>query len=291
MPSIDTGKVSLYYEETGDGSNPIVLVHGIPTDFRAWNATRPAISNHPSFKLIPFSRRLAYPNKNPRTNESTVQNNTDDLADLIRSLNLAQRVHLVGHSFGGYVSLYCASKHPEIFRSLTLVEPAVPSILVENEKSPLQILLLLLTKPSAALSARRFQRGKLKLCLEAYENGDLQKAVKYFYDGIREKDGAFEELPEDIRDMMNENGPSIGELNLEFPVFTKKDAHEIKLPVLLIKGEKSPEWLRAIVDSLGKSIPNARVVEIPGSGHLPHIERSESFNDALFGFVEKDLSR
>jgi pimeloyl-ACP methyl ester carboxylesterase len=288
MPSVDISGVSLYYEDIGSGK-PLVLVHGIPTDFRVWNMQRDALSDHDNFRFLPISRRLAYPNKNsPPSNvkESTVQNNAEDLFTLIKKLELEQ-VNLIGHSFGGFVSLYCAWKHPEFFNSLVLIEPAIPSMLVENENDRFQVLSFLLSRPSAALSARRFQNGKLKQCLEAYEIGDLEKAVRFFYDGIREEEGAFERLPENIRTMMAQNGLTIAELGLEFPVFTKENAKDIKLPVLLIKGEKSPQWLRAIVDSLGKSIATSSIVEIEGSGHLPHLESPTNFNNALFGFLEK----
>ncbi len=277
-------KTRLYHEDTGTGQ-AVMLVHGIPTDYRAWNAQKDTLSGH-NFNMISVSRRLSYPNDANNTNKesSTVQNNAEDIVDLIQGLELKQ-VHLVGHSFGGFVSLYAVWKHPDLFRSLVLVEPAVPSMLVKNESNPLQVLWFLLTNPSAALSARRFQNGKLKLCLKAFSEGDLKRAVIYFYEGIREEDGAFEKLPPNIRDMMNQNGTSIAELGLEFPIFSKKDGNSINLPVLLIKGENSPQWLRAIIDSLGKSIPKSKIVEIPNSGHLPHIEQPKAFNEALTNFL------
>jgi pimeloyl-ACP methyl ester carboxylesterase len=283
---IEVRKTSLYHEDTGTG-RAIVLVHGIPTDYRAWNAQKDTLVSR-NFKMIALSRRLSYPNdvSNIDKESSTVQNNAKDIVDLIQELDLKQ-VHLVGHSFGGFVSLYAVWKHPELFRSLVLVEPAVPSILVKNESNPFQVLWFLLTNPSAALSARRFQNGKLKQCLKAFREGDLKKAVEYFYDGIREENGAFEKLPPSIRDMMNHNGTSVAELGLEFPIFTKKDANSINLPVLLIKGENSPQWLRAIIDSLGKAIPTSKIVEIPNSGHLPHIEEPKAFNDALTNFLSQ----
>ena len=43
MPTVEEGGVSLYYEELGSG-DPVVLVHGIPTDYRAWKGQMEPLS-------------------------------------------------------------------------------------------------------------------------------------------------------------------------------------------------------------------------------------------------------
>jgi len=285
LQTIKVGNVNLSYEERGSG-HAVVMVHGIPTDLRAWSNQLDNFSS--SFRAISISRRHAYPNKNDlKVSDSTVGNNSGDLVSFIQALNL-QPIHLIGHSFGGFVSLFSVWKRPELFRSLVLVEPAVPSILVKNEKSPLQVLAFLFSNFSAAMSARRFQNGNLKLTLKSYEGGDLKNAVKYFYEGIREIVGSFEKLPDPVRSMMLDNGITIGELETEFPIFTKEDARSIKLPTLLVKTQNGPKWLRVIVDGLSKKIPNCSVVDISGSCHLPHLENPTDFNRSVLEFLKKN---
>jgi non-heme chloroperoxidase len=282
--SIKAGSTNLFYSEFGTGE-PLIFVHGIPTDYRIWNAQLKYLSK--SFRAISYSRRYAYPNQNPgNAVDSTIEKNSEDLENLIGVLRL-NRVQLVGHSYGGFVSLFTAWKNPELFRSLVLVEPAVPSILVKNEKNPLEAFAFLLRDPSAAVSARKFQSGKLRAALKAYESGDFYSAVKNFYDGIREKDGAFEAAPTTLQNIMKDNGQTIGELETVFPIFSKEDAKKIAIPTLLVKGQKSPKWLRAIVDGLGKSIPGSSVVEISGAGHFAHADNPEEFNSKLANFVSK----
>ena len=285
VQSVNVGRVSLSYAERGSG-NPVLFVHGIPTDYRIWNSQLAELAN--GFRLISISRRHAFPNKNEvNVLESTVENNSKDLVSLIQQLKL-DKVNLVGHSYGGFIALYTASKHPELFRSLTLIEPSIPSMLVKNEKNPIQVLIFLLTNPSAATSARRFQKGELKLALKAYDSGDYGGAVKHFVDGIKETPGAFEKMAADIQGLMLDNGKTIGELETEFPIFTRSDARRVTIRTLLVKGEKSPKWLQGIVDNLSKSMPNNTVVKISGSGHLPHIENPSEFNARLSEFLKKD---
>lgn len=282
--TIKAGNVSLFVNETGSG-DPIIFVHGIPTDYRIWDSQQAELSKE--FRTISYSRRAAYPNQNPgNATESTIERNSDDLVNLIQGLGIAN-THLVGHSYGGFVSLYTAWKRPELVKSLVLVEPAIPSILVKNEKSPLEVIGFLFSNPGAAMSARRFQNGKLRAALKAYESGDFKAAVKNFYDGIREKDGAFEQAPQSIQKLMLDNGQTIGELESIFPILTKADAAKITIRTLLLKGDQSPKWLRAIVDGLGQSMPKSSVVEVPGSGHLPHIDNPAEFNSKVQNFLTK----
>jgi len=278
------GNADLFVNEKGSGV-PIIFVHGIPTDYRVWDAQVDQFSKN--FRAIAYSRRYAFPNKREgNASDSTVENNSVDLIALVEKLKLPP-VHLVGHSFGGFVSAYTAWKRSDLLRSLVLIEPAIPSILVKNEKSQLEKLWFLLRNPSAALSARRFQTGLLKQSLKAYESGDLRNAVRFFYDGIMESPGAFEKSPADIQKIMIDNGRTIGELETEFPIFTRSDARKISLPTLLVKGENSPKWLQAIVDKLSKSMPNCTAAKISASGHLPHIQNISEFNARLQEFLSK----
>jgi pimeloyl-ACP methyl ester carboxylesterase len=49
----------------------------------------------------------------------------DQLTDMVRREAPGQKVHLVGHSLGGYLSLLAACRHPELARSLVLIDSPV----------------------------------------------------------------------------------------------------------------------------------------------------------------------
>ena len=103
MAAIDVDGVSLFWSERGSGA-PVVFVHGIPTDYRAWDAQVGGISAE--YRAITYSRRYAYPNARAGdVRDSTVENNARDLAGLIQKLE-TRPVHLVGHSYGGFVAAF-----------------------------------------------------------------------------------------------------------------------------------------------------------------------------------------
>jgi len=282
MPSIDVGEASLFYEEKGVGW-PVVFVHGIPTDYRAWSAQIEQFSR--AHRTLAVSRRYASPN--PRQGDladSTVGNNAADLKGLIEKLGIGP-VDLVGHSYGGFVAAYLAAYHHEMVRTLVLVEPAVSTLLVANQKSASQLLALLLRSPSVAIAARRFQGRSLVPSLKALEAGDLGKAVELNVDGVQDWPGAYRKMPEETRRMMLDNARTIAELRTEFPRFTAKEARRISAKTLILNGESTSLWLRKIGDLLAAAVPKAEAVRVPKARHFPHMENPEFFNEKVLAFL------
>jgi len=278
------GETSLAYMETGAGQ-PIIFVHGIPTDYRAWNAQVEAFSSR--YHMIAYSRRLAKPNQNREDYaNSTIENNSADLIGLIQYLKVSP-VHLVGHSYGGFTAAYCAATHPELIRTLVLVEPAVSTILLKDRKNPVQLLSLLLRSPLTAISAAKFQRNSLDPSLAAFDRGDYDTALRLNVDGIMNQKDALDRLPEPARTMMKENEKTVGELKSEPPAFGKDVASRISAPTLLVNGANSPRVLHTIASRLAKAIPHSETAKVPGSAHFPHVEKPQEFNTLVLDFLTK----
>lgn len=282
MPTISLPGVDLFYTESGSGA-PVLFVHGIPTDYRAWDEQVKDLSG--GYRAISVSRRYASPNERKGDLlDSTVNNNAADLKSFIDKLGLAP-VNLVGHSYGGFATAVLAADHPDLVRSLVLVEAAVSTMLVTDEKSIAQMIGLLLRYPAVALSARRFQNRSLYPSLRALKQGQGARATELMVDGIQDRTGAFGELDRSTRQMMLDNCRTIGELNTKFPRFTRVEAAGIACKTLVVNGERSPKWLRKIGELLASSISGSERATIAGSAHFPHIERPAEFNSVLSKFI------
>ena len=263
----------------------MVFVHGIPTDHRAWEAQLAALSSE--FRTVTYSRRYAYPNvRNGDLSDSTIENNASDLAGLIQQLNL-DPVHLVGHSYGGFIAAYLAARQPVLLRSLTLVEPAIASLLLRDPKSRAQAFGLLLRHPRVALSAARFLRTSNDPALEALRANDPIAAVRYNLDGVEDRAGVLGQLPEPIQRMMLDNGKTIQETATPYPNVSREVLAGIQVPTLMVHGQTSALWLRAIAEMAGASIPGCQTVTIPDSGHYPHFQNSAAFNRAVSQFLHR----
>jgi pimeloyl-ACP methyl ester carboxylesterase len=288
LAEIEVGQgIRLFHQDDGAGQ-PVVFVHGLIEDYRVWNHQITSISRQ--YKAVAYSRRFAVPNKNPGdVHDDTVENNVTDLLGLIKNLHIAP-VHLVGRSYGGLISTYFAYKHPELLRSLTLIEPAVFSVLIENPKSAMQRLGLLLTHPSVARDGLKFESNVLKQSVNTLKHGDPQSAVRMLVDGDQGRSGAFEQFSQEFRNMAVENATSIYTFETNWYVLKKDEISRIKVPTLIIRGENTIKSSRYISDSLHKLLSNSAEAVITRSGHFPQTENPEEFNSKLLEFLAKKSS-
>src|SRR5262245_46888036 len=119
LRKVSVGGVELHYVERGKGV-AVLFVHGTLGDYSTWDGQLGPFAE--SYRAIAYSRRYNYPNKNKVRPKHSAVVEAEDLAGLIKKLDLG-KVHLVGHSYGGYAALFLAVKHPELVRTLTLSEP------------------------------------------------------------------------------------------------------------------------------------------------------------------------
>src|SRR5918912_2012324 len=104
---------SVHVETVGRGPR-VVFVHGSVGNGRStWAAQRKLAER---FTLVVPDRPGSPPN--PPVERVDFEEQAPLVADL-----LEDGAHLVGHSYGGVISLYAAGPRPEAVRSLTVIEP------------------------------------------------------------------------------------------------------------------------------------------------------------------------
>lgn len=123
MTTTTPRSAGLHVETWGDGE-PVVLVHGsLAVGDEEWDAQRPLAEQ--GFRLTVFDRR-GYGRSESTTGEDYLVD-ADDICELMRD-----GAHLVGHSYGGFGALFAAARRPEATRSLTLLEPPVTNLDVDD---------------------------------------------------------------------------------------------------------------------------------------------------------------
>ena len=120
LQRITVNGAELEYEVNGTGE-PVLLIHGtgVAATF-APTMTQPALAG---YRLIRFHRRgFAGSARSPVP--FSMKDQAADAVGLLKALGV-QRAHIVGHSFGGCVTLQLALDSPSVAHSLVVMEPPI----------------------------------------------------------------------------------------------------------------------------------------------------------------------
>jgi non-heme chloroperoxidase len=284
LKTIDVNNTNLHYVEVGEhNSQPVIFTPAALTDYRVWQFQTEPFSRE--YRVISYSRRHSYPNKVEEDFHFTGDNNgikqyASDLAELIRKLHLGP-AHLVGHSDGAFVTLFCAMGNPELVKSMVLGEPPIFPLLAASP---------------AELDQKMFQGvwvNAIMPAVAAFQVDDYNKGIRIFLDGVMAK-GYFDSLAPPIQQSMMDNAKAFKKQG-ENPMPRTFDLQELNrishIPVLFVKGEKSPAFYQRIIDMLVPHLPKSEQVTIPGVTHdLGRATRADIFNTRVMEFLRKNSS-
>ena len=260
MRTVDVDGTALAYREQGEG-RPVVFVHGSSSDVRTWEQQLSPIGG--SYRAIAYSRRYARPNEDidPDTDDEMLPH-VDDLVGVLRLLGAAP-AHLVGHSWGGFICLLAAIRHPQLVRSLVLGEPPVLTLFTSVPPRPTELLRLLVRRPRTAVAIIGFGVKTHLPAQKAFRRGDDEAGMLKMATGILGRD-TYERLPEERKQQARENLNTLRAqvLGAGFPPLSQEDVRRVRAPTLLMTGERSPAYALRLTDRLQQLLPNAERVQM-----------------------------
>jgi pimeloyl-ACP methyl ester carboxylesterase len=234
------------YVESGEG--PCVVF--VPGSFSATAAWRPIIEHLKDFRTVATSLP-GCGGTEPLHDGNT---SADDYAELIEAAaaRTKDRIHLVGHSWGGALALAVALRGRLPLASLTLLEANPCDVLRQSGDDELY---------SAA-------RNMSDAYIAAYHAGEPEAAKRVidFWTG----EGTFASLPPKMREFAVQTTPANV---IDWPAMFAfrrplSDYAALNIPVLWVHGTKSHVSLHKIAERVCARLPNAKLEKIPGASHL-----------------------
>jgi pimeloyl-ACP methyl ester carboxylesterase len=272
--SVDIRGEQVQYIEKGKGE-PLIFIHGTIGDYRAWASRMETYSK--DYHVVAYSRRYAYPNAQEFDSlvDYSVRIHADDLYALIKELDL-EKVHIIGHSYGAFTALTMALEHPEVVQSLVLGEPPAASLL-EN-----------VAGGGALLES--FLKNHIRPAAQAFRINENEKGLEVFVQGVLGEDFRLSEMPPEAKQARMDNLLELWGFALTESFLTLDPAkiQELEVPVLLLVGDRSPQWLVEITKELHRLLPDSRMVTLENSSHGLYFENPISADRAVFKFLSEN---
>ncbi|MEG3631824.1 alpha/beta fold hydrolase [Streptomyces poriticola] len=197
---------------------------------------------------------------------------------VIRHLDAAGRgpVHLFGNSLGGAVVTRVAAARPDLVRTLSLVSPALPEILVQRTAVPTALLALpgvarLFTRYSRDWTAEQRVRGVMQLCYgdpgrvtpegfqHAVEEMERRLRLPYFWDAMaRSARGIV-----DAYTVGGQHG-------------LWRQAERVLAPTLLVYGGRDQLVGHRMAQKAARAFRASRLLTLPEAGHVAMMEYPEA---------------
>lgn len=272
MSTVDVNDTTIHYERSGSGPT-ILFVHGIFGNADGWADQSERLSDQ--YTCVRYDRR-GYTRSNQGPAIITDALHADDAAALIEALDLAPCL-VVGSSLGGAIAVEVAFRYGHLLRGVLLSEPSLFSL--DADAGP--AIMGLLGPPLETAMAAGGPSAAVDAFLSLICPGlwSINEARKASYRANAE----------------------IGFIDMESPSLevTSADLAAISVPALVVSGGVSHPSLRSIAHMVAAALPDARFVEIDGSGHVPYAERPDEFANVVrlfaaeldhrLGRVELDL--
>ena len=249
----------LSYEIAG-AEHPLVLVHGFSLDTRIWDDQIPAFARH--YQVVRYDLRGHGRSALPGSDGFY---HADDLRALLDHLGI-ERAHLLGLSLGAAIATEFVLAYPERASALVAVDPVLWGHAWSPEYAASLDALAEAARVGGASAARVawLAHPPFAPTLERPTVAPRLRTIVAEYSGWHWENDDPGLLPD--------------------PVAAQR-LEAIAVPTLAVVGEHDLPDFHAIAQTLGRRIPGARLVVLPGVGHLPNMEDPARFNDVVLDFL------
>ena len=264
MAVVRVNGLQIAYERVGEGP-ALAFVHGAAEDGRAWRPQLEALADE--LTVVAWDEPGA-----GRSSDVPAGFGLEDyarcLAALIEVADLGP-AHVAGLSWGGTVVLQLYRQRPDLVATLILVDTYA------GWKGSL---------PAEEVDAR--VAGAREMLAAPPEAFDPTLPGLFAGDPPAEFVPLLAEMASDVRPES---------LKQQLDVMAEADQSDllplIAVPTLLIWGELDVRSPLSIARQFEATIPDAKLVVIPGAGHVSNLERPDQFNDAVRAFCRAHTPR
>jgi len=266
----------VYVEQQGAGE-AVVLLHGFGESSYSWRKVMPELAR--SFRVVAPDLNGFGWTERPRDPQSYTREGQERLVLGVLGALGVTRAQFVGHSYGGSLTLFLASRHPDLVRTMVLVDSAAPTYSDDRRSRVASIRPLDSLFVRLALTPRHI-RGSL--LASVYDPALVTPELVHAYLErlrVHGEEDAYYGLTARLRRPAAAAGaaPAAGGVRLE----------TLAQPALVVWGAE--DRLIPVDDGrrAARRLPAGEFAAIPRCGHLPMEERPEELLGLMVPFLRR----
>lgn len=254
-----------YYEfENRDADTLLVMVHGYSVPSYIWDSTYYAAleRGYGALRYDAYGRGYS---DNPDV-VYDVGLYASQLKELLDALKITKKINLLGLSYGGRTLSAFAFQYPERIKNLIYVDPSGFETITEETNYPVMI---------SEEEVEAFKQSESYATMASGQLGDFYDATPFA--GWDKKYEEMMKFKGFVRALLStrKNSPSLEN--------EQRKIAESVMPVFAIWGaHDTVVKLDEVRANLFDRIPKVELFELPGAGHLPHMEQTAMFNSIVF---------
>ena len=255
---------NLSYDDVGEGTIPIIFLHGYPFDKTMWQGQLDFFKS--SYRLIPCDIR-GFGKSTDEESALSIDLFAEDLIQFMDKLSIEKAI-ICGLSMGGFIALNAMQKFPDRFEALILCDTQCIADTPEVKEKRYKIIEEIETD-----GVTNFNEGFIKSV--------------FHQDSLTNK----KELVEQLRNVVFSNSKQIikqGLIALAERSETCSNLSEIAIPTLIICGREDQVTPLSESEFMHINIKNSSLKIIENAGHLSNLEQPEAFNAELLEFLSSE---
>ena len=260
---INVNGITICYDDLGEGSIPIVFIHGFPFNKSTWQPQMDFLKN--TNRVIAYDIR-GFGKTTADNEKASMGLFGDDLIKFMDAL-LIEKAIICGLSMGGYILLNTLDRYPNRFEAI------------------------ILSNTQCIADSPEAKEKRYKTIEEIKRNG-LTDFTEVFIQNIfcKESLNNKKELVEKIKNMILSTSPKTITTTLN----ALAQRHEmcfllkvISIPTLILCGKEDIVTPLAQSEFLHKNIANSILHSFDGAGHLSNLEQADEFNKHINNFISE----
>lgn len=288
----DINGLKLHYVKEGSGKQTILFLHGFPEFWYEWKNQLKEFGK--DYTAVAYDQRgYNLSSKPEKLEDYAVPHIVADIKAMFEKFgtNPSNKGILVAHDWGGAVAWAFAIRHPEYLAKLVIINAPHPGVFArELQTNPAQ------QKASAYMNFFRSPQAEAGLSANTY--AALQNAI---FTSSTKPQNFTEEDKKAYVEAWSQPGaltgglnwyraaqvgpPTGGEGERTQNIVSGLDALTVKVPTLVIWGEKDTALLTGNLEGLDKFVPTLTIKRIPNGSHWVIHEEPELVNQYIREFI------